>query len=42
MRHSTEAEVQQALALAGFENLWLGGHGDPTAEIYVAARTPSA
>jgi hypothetical protein len=42
VRASTEAEVRHVLALAGFEiaELWLGGHGDQTAEIYVAGRKP--
>jgi SAM-dependent methyltransferase len=42
VRASTEAEVRHTLGLAGFEiaELWLGGHWDPTAEIYVAGRKP--
>lgn len=44
VRASTEAEVRHTLALAGFEiaELWLGGHGDRTAEIYVVCRKPRA
>lgn len=44
VRASTEAEVRQTIALAGFEiaDFWLGGHGDGSDEIYVAARTPRA
>jgi ubiquinone/menaquinone biosynthesis C-methylase UbiE len=43
VRPSTEAEVRQTLALAGFEvaDLWFGGHAGAD-EIYVAGRTPSA
>ncbi len=42
VRFSTEAEVRRVLAVCGFEiqELWLGGHHDPDAEIYVAARKP--
>ncbi len=42
MRASTEAEVRRVLGVCGFEiqELWLGGHHDPDAEIYVAARKP--
>ncbi|HWZ86309.1 MAG TPA: class I SAM-dependent methyltransferase [Thermoanaerobaculia bacterium] len=44
VRPSTEAEVRQTLALAGFEltELWLGGHEERAAEIYVVARKPRA
>ena len=40
VRASTEAEVRHTLAILNFEiaDLWYGGHGDATAEIYVAAR----
>ena len=39
VRAYTESEVRHTLSLAGFEirDLWLGGHADPTAEIYVVA-----
>jgi cyclopropane fatty-acyl-phospholipid synthase-like methyltransferase len=42
MRASTEAEVRHTLETCGFavEQLWLGGHHDADAEIYVAARKP--
>jgi ubiquinone/menaquinone biosynthesis C-methylase UbiE len=44
VRASTEAEVRQTLALAGFEvgELWLGGHDEQAAEIYAVARKPRA
>ena len=40
IRASTEAEVRHTLAILNFEiaDLWYGGHGEATAEIYVAAR----
>jgi ubiquinone/menaquinone biosynthesis C-methylase UbiE len=42
MRASTEAEVRHTLETCGFDvdELWLGGHQDAEAEIYVAARKP--
>ena len=42
MRASTEAEVRHTLEACGFEirELWLGGHHEADAEIYVAARKP--
>jgi ubiquinone/menaquinone biosynthesis C-methylase UbiE len=42
MRASTEAEVRHTLETCGFDvdELWLGGHHDAEAEIYVAARKP--
>jgi ubiquinone/menaquinone biosynthesis C-methylase UbiE len=42
MRTSTEAEARHTLEACGFEiqELWLGGHHDADAEIYVAARKP--
>ena len=42
VRAFTEAEVRQVVTLAGFEVLEtaLGGHSEPTAEIYVVARKP--
>ena len=42
VRASTEAEVRHTLAILDFEiaDLWYGGHGEATAEIYVAARKP--
>ena len=40
VRASTEAEVRHTLAILNFEiaDLWYGGHGEATVEIYVAAR----
>ncbi len=42
VRAFTESEVRHLLTALGFgiAELWLGGHDDPTAEIYVAARKP--
>ncbi len=43
VRAYTESEVRHLLATLGFEmvDLWFGGHGDETAEVYVAARKPA-
>ena len=44
VRASTEPEVRHISAILDCEiaDLWYGGHGEATAEIYVAARKPHA
>jgi SAM-dependent methyltransferase len=43
VRTYTEAEVRHSLSVAGFsvEELWYGGHGDQSAEMYVSGRKGS-